>query len=348
MKKKLSGIRLMAQELGVSIATISRALSPETSHLVKEERRNEILELADKMRYRPNPGARFIQRGVNPTIGVLIPRDADVFFSEYYGRFLGGMIQAVKDSGWEIRINAIKVGAESILDEFRRMGLGCSGLVYAGLPLSMEAVDQLSAYHSPLILMSSVIPPEYSIKKVGCHVLGVDNYGGAVQAAKHIANLGHKRVGLITGPSASRDFSERTSGYLDGLKQAKLSIDKALIFNGSYDLDSGRAGCKYFMGLKHMPTALICASDNIAFGALDYAKDQGLNCPKDLSIIGFDDGPWATACMPKLTTVRQPLGALTARAAKILMEDALSLKVKTFQNVILETSINSRGSTANL
>ena len=78
-EKKLNGIRLMAQKLGVSTATISRALSPETSHLVKEERRKEILELADKMRYRPNPGARLIQRGVGSTIGVLIPDGANTY-----------------------------------------------------------------------------------------------------------------------------------------------------------------------------------------------------------------------------------------------------------------------------
>jgi DNA-binding LacI/PurR family transcriptional regulator len=135
-EKQLTGIRLMAQKLGVSTATISRALSPETSHLVKEERRKAILELADKMRYRPNPGARLIQRGMSSTIGVLIPGDEDVFFSEFYGRFMGGMIQAIKDTDWEVRINALKDGSENVLDEFRRVGLGCSGLIYAGLPLT--------------------------------------------------------------------------------------------------------------------------------------------------------------------------------------------------------------------
>jgi DNA-binding LacI/PurR family transcriptional regulator len=338
-EKQLTGIRLMAQKLGVSTATISRALSPETSHLVKEERRKTILELADKMRYRPNPGARLIQRGMSSTIGVLIPGDEDVFFSEFYGRFMGGMIQAV-------RINALKDGTENVLDEFRRVGLGCSGLIYAGLPLTTEEMDQLSEYHSPLILMSSVIPPDYPIEKVGCHVLGIDNYGGAVAAAKHIAKLGHKRIGLIMGPGESRDFSERTRGYLAGLKQAKVSIDEDMIFTASYDQESGRAGCEYFMGREQMPTALICASDNIAFGALDYAKDHGVSCPKDVSIIGFDDGPWALACSPKLTTVRQPLGALTGRAVEVLMQTVSDPSADYRQRVNLEAALNVRESTS--
>lgn len=343
-EKQLTGIRLMAKELGVSTATISRALSPETSHLVKEERRKVILELADKMRYRPNPGARLIQRGVSSTIGVLIPGDEDVFFSEFYGRFMGGMIQAIKDTDWEVRINALKDVSENVLDEFRRVGLGCTGLIYAGRPLTTEEMGQISEYHSPLILMSSVIPPSYPIEQVGCHVLGIDNYGGAVAAAKHIAKLGHQRIGLIVGPEESRDFSERTRGYLDGLKQAKVTIDEEMIFTASYDQESGRAGCEYFMGREQMPTALICASDNIAFGALDCAKDHGLSCPKDVSIIGFDDGPWALACSPKLTTVRQPLGALTRRAAEILMQTVSDPVADSCQHINLDAVLNLRES----
>lgn len=345
MDKEPTGIRLIAKELGVSTATISRALNPETSHLVKEGRRQQILELADKMRYRPNPGARLIQRGVSPTVSVLIPGDEDVFFSEFYGRFMGGMIQAIKGTDWEVRINALKGSIGNLLDEFRRVGLGCSGMIYAGLPLTNEEMDQFSEYHSPLILLSSVIPPGYPIEKVSCHVLGVDNYGGAVAAAKHIAKLGHRRIGLIVGPDESRDFSERTRGYLDGLKQSKLTIDEGMIFEGSYDQEAGRAGCEYFLGREQMPTALICASDNIAFGALDYAKDHGVSCPKDVSIVGFDDGPWALACAPKLTTVRQPLGALTARAVEILKQTASDPSADSRQRVTLEAVLNVREST---
>ncbi|HAV12363.1 MAG TPA: hypothetical protein DCX06_02540 [Opitutae bacterium] len=343
--KKLSGIRLMAQELGVSIATISRALNPDTSHLVKEARRSEILELADKMRYRPNPGARLIQKGINPTIGVLIPGQEDVFFSEFYGRFTGGMIQATKDSDWEVRINALKGDAGSIVDELRRVGLGSSGLIYAGLPLTADEVNSLSNYHSPLILMSSVLPASYPRETVKCHVLGVDNYSGAVAAAKYIAELGHQHIGLILGPDESRDFSERSRGYAHGLQAAGIEVREEMVYKGSYDQETGRAGCEHFLSMKQVPTALICASDNIAFGALDFAKDRGVSCPKDISIIGFDDGPWAVACSPKLTTIRQPLGTLTRRAVELL---ALSVDDPSLAYVHddLEAVLNIRESTS--
>jgi len=130
--KELTGIRRMADELGVSIATISRALNPGTSHLVREDRRKRIMEMADKMQYRPNPGARLIQRGVSPVVNMLIPGEEEVFFSEFYARFMAGVVRAAKDSSWEVRINALRRDATefSVLDEFRRLGLGCSEINY--------------------------------------------------------------------------------------------------------------------------------------------------------------------------------------------------------------------------
>lgn len=335
----------MAKELGVSTATISRALSAETSHLVREERRQEILELADKMRYRPNPGARLIQRGINPTLNVIIPKEEDIFFSEFYGRLLGGVIRASSDTDWKVQISALNVDSDNVLDEFRRIGLGCSAIFYAGLPLTTEQVDALSYYHSPLVLIRSALPPDYPLEEVDCHVVGVDNYNGGILTVAHLAEQGHERVGLILGPSDFRDFAERAQGYRDGLAQAGLVCDESLVFNGSYDLETGRVGFEKLMKQDNPPTALICANDNIAFGALDSAKEVGFNCPHDVSIIGFDDGPWATACSPRLTTIRQPLSALTGRAFELLLNTAKSKEPVDVRHIELSTVLSVREST---
>lgn len=319
-EKKLSGIRLMAKKLGVSTATISRALNPDTSHLVKEARRVEIEELADRMRYRPNPGARLIQRGVTPTIAVLVPGAEDLFFSEFYGRFLGGLINATQDTEFEIRINALKGDETDILSEFRRVGLGSSGLIYAGLPLDAGQIESLENYHSPLIMLSSTLPADMAFRGVRCNVLGIDNYKGAKLAANHIVELGHKKIGVILGSHESRDFYERARGYRYALKRAGIELKESMFFQGSYDHESGRAGCAYFLKQRQRPSALICSSDSIAFGALEYAKELGVSCPRDLSIIGYDDGPWALASSPKLTTVRQPLGQLAQYAIQLLQK----------------------------
>ncbi|MGB0373111.1 MAG: LacI family DNA-binding transcriptional regulator [Opitutales bacterium] len=336
----------MAQKLGISTATVSRALNPETAHKVKEARRKEILELADKMRYRPNPGPRMMQRGLLESIAVVIPGDEDVFFSEFYGGFMGGVIQATKFNTWEVRITTMKQGAEDFVTELRRIALGCSGLIYAGLPLTKEQIAELAGYHSPIVLLRSVLPPDFKVDDAPCHVLGVDNYNGAVDAVKYATQLGHKDIGFVLGPSESRDFAERERGYRDAVSQAGLELSEEMFFKGSYDQDSGRAAFQYFRAKKLNPSVLVCSSDNSAFGALYAAKDAGLKCPEDLSIIGFDDGPWAVSSSPKLTTIKQPIGILAERAVNVLIQSILNQRAETPQYVELQTSLSKRDSTA--
>ncbi|MBK1791618.1 LacI family DNA-binding transcriptional regulator [Persicirhabdus sediminis] len=163
--------------------------------------------------------------------------------------------------------------------------------------------------------MKSVLPPNVNVRDLSCHILGVDNLGAAQTAVQYISQLGHRRVGLILGPRSSRDFSERANGFLEALGD----IDKELVFEGSYDHDTGREGCKKLLEMEDPPTAILCACDPIALGALDYAKEIGMKCPQELSVIGFDDGPWAMNCFPKLTTMRQPLKRLAQQAVDILM-----------------------------
>jgi DNA-binding LacI/PurR family transcriptional regulator len=342
--KQPTGIRLIAQELGVSIATVSRALNPETAHLVKEERRKRIQAEADRLHYLPNPGAKMLQTGVNHTLVVIMPGAEDIFFSEFHGRLMGGLIQSIAKAGWEIRISAqMENYGGDMLEELRRVGMGASGVIYAGLPLTQEQAESLSDYKRPLVVVRSVLPSHYPVEQAHFDVVGVNNHEGALLAVKHITQMGHRRVGVILGPSNGRDFYERECGYLEGFK--RFGLDDAWIFRGSFDQDTGRAGCEHFLGLEDRPTALICVNDNVAFGALDYARRIGVRCPEDISIIGFDDGPWASACWPKLTTIRQPLAYLADRAVDMVLTAVSKSGAGVPRRVDLPAELNLREST---
>jgi DNA-binding LacI/PurR family transcriptional regulator len=104
------------------------------------------------------------------------------------------------------------------------------------------------------------------------------------------------------------------------LEQAGARPRPAWIYEGAFSAETGRAGLAAFLSGTDRPTAVCCASDEIAFGAIDAARANGLRCPEDLSVIGFDDGPWATACRPALTTIRQPLADLAERAVSLIVE----------------------------
>lgn len=322
-KKNKEGIVQIATRLGVSPSTVSRALRPETAHLVSPERRKEILDLADQLRFSPNQGARILRRGLNTTLTVVVPLDENIFFSEFYGRFLAGSLHAAATRGWDVHICTLRKAARSDFREaLQHLGLNSSGIIYFAEPLSEADVNKLQGYRRPLVLTKSVLPPHVDPAFIGAPVVGVDNRAGARSAASLLLQLGHKKIGLILGPKGSRDALERKEGYMEILNREGAAPRAEWVFEGPFNAETGRAGMAAIFKGAERPTAICCANDEIAFGVIDFIRSTGLNCPADVSVVGFDDGMWATACRPALTTVRQPLADLAERAVSLLVEAA--------------------------
>jgi len=320
-----TGIVQIAAKLGVSPSTVSRALRPETAHLVREDRRKEILDLAEKQHFLPNLGARMLRKGVNMTLTVVVPLDENIFFSEYYGRFLAGTLHAAAARGWGVHICTLrrKEGG-SFREAMQHVALNSSGLIYLAEPLSQTDVQELKGYRRPFVLTKSALPPGVRAADLGMPVVGVDNLAGARSVASLLLQLGHRRIGLLLGPPGSRDADERRRGYMEMLDRAGAKPRAEWIFEGNFSAETGRAGITRFLQCAERPTAVCCANDEIAFGAINAAHVAGLKCPDDLSVVGFDDGIWATACQPALTTVRQPLADMAERAVGLIVEAANS------------------------
>jgi len=318
-----AGIVQIAEHLGVSPSTVSRALRPETAHLVRADCRKAILDLAEKQHFSPNPGARMLRKGGLSTITVVVPLDENIFFSEYYGRFLAGILHAASARGWGVHISTLqrKPGA-GLREAMQHLSLNSAGVVYLGEPISSADLQDLKGFRRPLVFTKSALPPEVPVAEAGVPVIGVDNYAGAQSVASLLLQLGHRRIALLLGPSGSRDAVERRHGYLDMLDSAGAKPRQEWIFQGPFSTDTGRRGFAAFLKTGRRPTAICCANDEIAFGALHEAAIAGLNCPEDISVAGFDDGMWATACRPALTTVRQPLAGMAERAVGLIAEAA--------------------------
>jgi DNA-binding LacI/PurR family transcriptional regulator len=307
----------------VSPSTVSRALRPETAHLVKAERRKQILDLAERKHFSPNPGARILRRGVNATLTVVVPLDENIFFSEYYGRFLAGTLHAAAARGWDVHISTLRrKPGDNFREAMQHLGLDTSGIIYLAEPLSHADVQILRGYRRPFVLTKSALPPDIDPANLGVPVVGVDNFSGAQSAASLLMQLGHRRIALLLGPSGSRDTQERKLGYIETLERGGIHPRPAWIFEGSFSAESGRVGMAGFLQGGERPTAVCCASDEIAFGAIDATREAGLRCPEDISIVGFDDGLWANLCRPALTTIRQPLADLAERAVGYVVETA--------------------------
>ena len=323
LRKPKDGIVQIAKRLGVSPSTVSRALRQETAHLVSPARRKEILDLADRLRFSPNPGARIMRQGLNAKLTVVVPLDENIFFSEFYGRFLAGSLHAAATRGWDVHICTLrKTPRTDFREALQHLGLDSSGIIYVAEPLSEPDVQKLQGYRRPLVLTRSALPPNVDPALLGVPVVGIDNVGGASSAANLLLQLGHRKIGLLLGPSGSRDACERREGYLETLRRGGAEPRAEWVFDGPFNAETGRVGMTAFLRLPERPTGVCCANDEIAFGAIDAARSEGLSCPGDISIVGFDDGLWATVCRPALTTVRQPLADLAERAVSLLVEAA--------------------------
>lgn len=337
----------VAAKLGISPSTVSRALRAETAHLVSAERRKQIINLIGQQNFAINPGARMLRHGINTTLAVVVQFDENIFSSEFYGRLLSGILQAATTRGWQVQIRLFKnQGQHDFRETIQTIGLDVSGIIYLADPLTKAEVEQIRSYRRPLVVIKSSLQHNVNVQNMPMHVIGVDNHGGARTAVNFLVQLGHSHIGLLLGPEISRDACERKEGYLAAMREAGLQMRDDWIVEGDFSIESGRLGMEQLLKSKQLPTAVCCANDEIAFGALNFLQTCGKQCPGDISLVGFDDGFWATTCRPALTTIRQPLADIAERAVcAIIYATRAQEPVPPPAALNLPTSLVIRGTT---
>ncbi|MDI7276650.1 MAG: substrate-binding domain-containing protein, partial [Anaerolineae bacterium] len=175
------------------------------------------------------------------------------------------------------------------------------------------------------------------------HIRG-DNEGGARAAVEHLIALGHRRIAFIQGPVETPSGTKRLAGFRQALEGAGLPVDESLLIPGDYTRQAGRAGVAALLGMSDPPTAVFCANDLMALGALEEAQRRGYRVPQDLSIVGFDDIDEAGWAAPPLTTIQQPPVRLGTAVAEALVE-RLNGRMEPLDES-LSFSLVVRGSTA--
>jgi LacI family transcriptional regulator len=173
----------------------------------------------------------------------------------------------------------------------------------------------------------------------------VDNLGGGRQATGYLVELGHRRIGCITGPSATTPSAERVTGYRQALCEAGLPDDEALVVRGDFLFGSGFAGTKTLLTGPDPPTAVFVCNDAMAVGAIAAAAELGYQVPADLSIVGFDNITLAAYTMPPLTTIAQPIREIGRLAADTLIR-RIQDPTGPHQRHVLKTELVMRRSAA--
>jgi LacI family transcriptional regulator len=244
-------------------------------------------------------------------VAVLVPLVHDTYFSA----ILGGVAEAAYEHGVRVVLSPTQhehSRESSLLDELRD---GTTDGAVIILPEeSGAAFESTSADGYPVVVIDPLTLPGSGVPTVtAAHA------PGAAQAMSHLLELGHRRIGAITGPSGWLATEERRRAYDAALAAAGIPPDPALVAESDFELAPGAAAAAMLIDLPEPPTAIFAFNDAIAIGALHAAHARGLQVPDDLSIVGFDDIDWATIVRPALTTVRQPLRDMGRTGVSLLL-----------------------------
>ena len=327
----------IARKAGVSRATVSRVINNE--RYVSEQTRDRVMTVIREEHFEPNPAARALVRQRSEIIGVVIPDNFKVFFTDnsYFPMLLQGIGEAIHQREYAM---LLWLGQPEVDREiFVRRILSnrqADGLVIASLSVEHPLFAQLNNLRIPFVLIDRPLRFEDRVSYVT-----IDNVRAAEVAVLHLASVGRKRIAHITGHLTISDGQDRLQGYKSGLKKAGLQIDNDLIVEGQFHTEHGYAGMKKLLPFK--PDAVFAAGDTSAIGAMQAIREAGLRIPEDIAVMGVDDIDVAERADPPLTTIRQPVEQKGAYAARLLM-DIIDGRLEGPQHVLLPTQLVIRQS----
>jgi len=324
----------VAQLAGVSTATVSRALMNPEKVSVSTRKRVETAVL--EAGYSPNTLARNLRRNESKTIITIVPDICDPYFAE--------IIRGIEDAA--VENDYLVLLGDSGQQKKRESSFvnlvftkQADGMLLLGTdhPFDVSKPEQKNL---PPMVMACEFAPELELPTVH-----IDNLTSAFEAVNYLAQLGHKRIAQISGPTTATLCKFRQQGYQQALRRAGVSMNPAYSTVGDFTFEAGAHAVRQLLALPEQPTAIFCHNDAMAIGAIQEAKKLGLRVPQDLSIVGFDDIQFAQYCDPPLTTISQPRYEI-GRQAMLMMLDLLKGNDVQAGSRLLEAKLVVRGSTA--
>lgn len=321
----------VARAAGVSKSTVSRVLDerlPRSSSATAER----VREVAAELGYVRDPLASGLRRAGTSTIGVIVPRLTDTVVAMLYeeiatvaaSRGLFALVATTED-----RPDAERVAVESLVR--RRV----DGLILATARLGKRRRREPAKY---------ALPYAFALRTdgIGPASVGDDNLGAHL-ATRHLLDLGHRRIGLVSGPAYASNALGRRDGYQQALTEAGVPIDDSLVAGDSFSMEGGEDAGRALLDRPDRPTAIFAVNDNNAIGVMAAAHSLGLRIPEDLSLVGYNDINIVSRLPVPLTTVRVPFAQIAANALQLLLDHGRS---DTPRTLIATPTLIPRRSTA--
>jgi LacI family repressor for deo operon, udp, cdd, tsx, nupC, and nupG len=329
----MATIRDVAARAEVSTATVSRVLS-EPDKVLKSTRRR-VLKVINQLQYSPNAAAKSLRTFRTGKLLVTVPDISNPFFS----LIIQGIEEAAQREGYAVMLGDTHHDAQRE-ERYGEMLLRreVDGLIFLGHSMS----ESLRGLMKKKQLAPVVNGCEYS-PKLGVPSAHVDNEAAAYEAMTHLYGLGHRQIGVITGPLASPLSRDRLRGVQSCAKK-NGAARQVMVVNGDFSIESGIAGAARLFAQRKAPTAVFCFNDEMAIGVLDYATRVGRSVPQSLSVMGFDDIRFARYMRPALTTISQPMLDIGRETVRLLL-GVLQGTVTTPVSITLPHKLEIRSST---
>ena len=305
----------VAREAGVSPMTVSRVINGEDN--VRAKTRETVDAAIRSLGYTPNSAARSLAGGAQIKIGLLHSN----LNASYLSAFLIGALEQSSRYNIQLVVEHCDVALNAEAVAARMLSGGVEAMLLppplSDLPTVLEVLENSD---TPAVLIASEQP------RSNISVVKIDDYQAAYEMTRHIASLGHKRIGFITGDCGQQVSQRRLEGYRQALKDSGLPVADELIEEGIFTYRSGLNAAEGLLNLKRPPSAIFACNDEMAAATISVAQRRGLDVPRDLTVCGFDDTALATTIWPELTTIHQPVVDMSRAAVDLLVKKVRAMR----------------------
>lgn len=326
MERKKIGLTMatiedIADEADVSPSTVSRALND--SSLIGEETSKKIKRIAREMNYQKNELASGLVKGVGVgALGLIIPNISNPYYAE--------LTRGVQDRANELGYGVFLGDTEASLEKERQFETllrkkKVDGIILASATVDDPYVKELQNSSVPILLISRIS------RELETNFIKVNDIQGGKLALEHLVDLGHEKIGFIGGPESFSSAQDRRIGFEDVMSERGLQVNRSIVSHAQYTQDAGYNTASAYITKQDEFTAIFCANDIIALGAIEALEREGLDVPEDVSIVGYDNISFAKLPRIMLTTVSQPIYTMGYDAAESLIDISENEKEQVIQ-----------------
>ena len=331
----MTTIKDIAKLANVSVTTVSKVINDYSD--ISPETKNRVLKIIEQNNYRPNANARTLSTNKSYSIGIFFKDHQNSGLQHpFFREIIYGLEREFSEQGYDLILFASKWGDKfKYVDKCEHRNV--DGAILMGMPRTADDLDKLVEAKIPAVFVDLDITGENAT-----YVMS-DNISGAKKAINYLVELGHKKIGMITGEKMTKPAQDRLIGYKNALADNNIEYQSKWVIEGEFSETGGYNSMKKIIKLNEHPTAVFCQGDKIAFGAIKAINESEYKVPEDFSIIGFDDIEISSYIEPKLTTVHQNKFDMGKTAAELLI-DIINNPDNNYPPVILPTKLMKRKS----